>query len=108
MLQLSAMAPVRLTRPYVGRSPVTPQREAGETIEPQVSLPIANGTRPAETALAEPADEPLEPCSRFHGLRVVPPNHSSSIASSPSENLATSTAPAASSLRTTAASCSNT
>jgi hypothetical protein len=92
----------------VGRRPVTPQRELGETIEPHVSLPMANGTSPAETALDEPADEPLEPCSRFHGFSVVPPNHWSSIASSPRENLATSTAPAASSLRMTVASPSMT
>ena len=33
----------------------------GETIEPSVSDPIANPTQPATVALAEPADEPLEP-----------------------------------------------
>ena len=48
------MAPARLTLPKVGRRPVTPQRVLGETIEPQVSVPRANGTRPAATAAAEP------------------------------------------------------
>jgi hypothetical protein len=33
----------------------------GEMIEPSVSEPMAKATHPAETALAEPAEEPLEP-----------------------------------------------
>src|SRR2546423_9629180 len=36
----SAIAPVRGTRPNVGRKPVVPQRVEGEEIEPSVSLPI--------------------------------------------------------------------
>ena len=100
------MAPWRLTRPKVGRSPVTPQRVDGETIDPQVSLPIAKPTSPAATAAAGPAEEPLEPWSSFHGLRVMPPNQTSPQASSPSVSFATSTAPASSSRRTTAASSS--
>jgi hypothetical protein len=32
-------------------------------IEPQVSVPIEKPTRPAAVAEAEPAEEPLEPCS---------------------------------------------
>src|SRR5262249_30886453 len=92
----SAMAPARLTRPKVGRSPVTPQRVDGDTIEPHVSVPIAKATQPAEVADADPADEPLEPSSRFHGLRVMPPNHTSPHASSPSVSFAISTAPASS------------
>jgi hypothetical protein len=68
------MAPDRLTLPYVGRSPVTPQRVDGDTMEPSVSLPIAKPTNPAAVAAAEPAEEPLEPCSRFQGFRVRPPN----------------------------------
>ena len=66
----------------------------GETIEPSVSVPIANPTPPAVVAAAEPADEPLDPCSRFHGLRVMPPNQTSPQASSPRVSLAMSTAPA--------------
>src|SRR5437763_15461461 len=83
MLQASAMQPCRLTRPNVGRRPVTPQRVHGDRMLPWVSLPRANGTRPAATDEALPADEPLEPCFTFHGLRGLPPNHSSLRASEP-------------------------
>ena len=55
------MAPWRDTRPNVGRRPTTEHRSAGERIEPIVSEPIANAHRPAATAAAEPADEPLDP-----------------------------------------------
>jgi len=57
-VQQSAIAPWRLTRPYVGRSPVTLHSVAGARIEPHVSEPIANGTSPAPTAEPEPLDEP--------------------------------------------------
>ena len=106
MLHESAIAPCRLIRPKVGRRPVAPVRVQGETMEPSVSLPMANPTAPAAVAAAEPADEPLEPWSVFHGLRVMPPNHTSPHASSPSVSLATSTAPAAARRSTTAASSS--
>src|SRR5579862_1300162 len=104
MLQESAIAPVRGTRPNVGRKPVTPQRVLGDEIEPSVSEPTANPTHPAAVADAGPAEEPLEPCSGFHGLRVTPPNQWSPSASAPSVSFATSTAPAASSRFTTVAS----
>ena len=107
MVQLSAMAPVRGTRPKLGRSPEQPHRVEGDEIDPSVSEPMANPTHPAATALADPADDPLDPCAGFHGLRVRPPNHLSPIASAPSENLAIRTAPASSSRCTTAASSSN-
>src|SRR5207249_1507648 len=45
--QDSAIAPCRDTRPNVGRSPETPQKDDGHRIDPQVSEPMANGTRPA-------------------------------------------------------------
>src|SRR5215467_483318 len=80
MVQLSAMAPVRGTKPNVGRRPVTPQRVQGEEMEPSVSEPMANATQPALVADAGPADEPLEPCLRFQGLRVRPPYHLSPMA----------------------------
>ena len=98
------MAPVRGTKPKLGRRPVQPQRVEGEEMEPSVSDPMAKPTQPAATALAEPADEPLDPCAGFHGLRVRPPNHLSPMASAPSVSLATSTAPAASRRWTTVAS----
>ena len=55
------MAPERLMLPNVGLNPVAPQVVAGETMLPQVSVPIANGTNPATVAEVEPADDPEEP-----------------------------------------------
>src|SRR6266568_4454681 len=106
--QLRAMAPARLTRPKVGRRPVTPQRSHGDTMEPRVSEPIPNGIKPAAVAAQEPADEPLEPCLTFHGLRVMPPDQISPIANSPRVVLASKTAPASSRRLTTVASKSKT
>ena len=77
-------------------------------MEPSVSDPMAKPTRPAATAEPGPADEPLDPCSTFHGFFVVPPNQTSPQASAPSVSLAMSTAPAASSFSMTAASASMT
>src|SRR5512135_1393 len=96
MDQLNGIAPARLTRPKVGRKPVAPHRSQGDTMEPYVSEPMPKGIRPAAVAAVEPAEEPLEPSLRFHGLRVMPPNQVSPIASSPRVVLATRTAPAAS------------
>jgi hypothetical protein len=101
--QARDMQPLLLTRPNVGRRPEAPQARQGEMMLPSVSLPSANATRPAATADAEPADEPLEPVRGSHGLRVMPPNHWSPCASAPSESLATSTAPASSSRAATVA-----
>src|SRR5687768_3568482 len=84
MLHDSAIQPWRLTRPKVGLNPVVPQRRHGDTMLPSVSEPNANPTRPPAAALADPADEPLEPTFGFQGLRVIPPNHLSPIASAPS------------------------
>src|SRR5205085_9397581 len=92
--------------PKVGRKPVVPHRVDGEEIEPSVSEPMAKPTQPAAVADAEPADDPLEPCWVFHGLRVMPPNHLSPWASAPSVSLASRTAPAASRRCTTVASAS--
>ncbi len=55
------MAPDRLILPKVGRKPVAPQVVEGETILPQVSVPIAKGTKPATVAEAEPAEDPEDP-----------------------------------------------
>src|SRR6266481_2503638 len=107
MVQLKPIAPKRLTRPYVGLKPVTPQVEEGETIDPSVSVPIENPTRPADVAEAGPADEPLDPArssSGAQGLRVTPPNHFGPCARAPIESLATSTAPASRSRSTMVAS----
>src|ERR1035438_5697561 len=66
MVQLSAMAPVRGTKPKVGRSPVSPHRVEGDEMDPSVSEPIAKATQPAATALAEPAEDPLDQIGRAH------------------------------------------
>ncbi len=71
MDQLSAMAPVLLTRPGVGRRPVAPQRLEGETIEPQVSVPMAKATRPAAVAEALPADDPRQRCPDISQARKI-------------------------------------
>ncbi|MFO0636204.1 MAG: hypothetical protein U0168_25505 [Nannocystaceae bacterium] len=42
-----------------------PQRIDGDTIEPRVSLPIANVTSPAAVAAAGPALDPLAPSCGF-------------------------------------------
>ncbi len=106
MLQESAIAPVRGTRPNDGRSPVQPQRVDGEEIEPNVSDPMLKATHPAAVAEAGPAEEPLEPWLVFQGFRVMPLNHTSPRARAPSVNFATSTAPASSKRFTTVASSS--
>src|SRR5436190_20699691 len=61
--QQSVIAPVRGTRPNVGRNPVMPQRMAGEMMLPPVSLPTENPTRPAAVAAPGPALEPDAPSS---------------------------------------------
>src|SRR6266508_3998007 len=68
----SAIAPCRLTSPYVGRRPVTPQYADVVPIEPEVSDPSAYGTRPPPTADPDPLDEPPDQRSVFHGLRPGP------------------------------------
>src|SRR2546425_4126821 len=73
ILQESAIAPVRGTRPNDGRNPVHPQRVDGEEIEPSVSDPMLNATHPAAVAEAGPAEEPPEPLVVFPGFFVSPP-----------------------------------
>src|ERR1041385_6022259 len=106
MVQESAIAPVRGTNPNVGLRPVVPQRVDGDEMEPSVSEPMAKATQPAAVAEDDPADDPLDPCLVFQGLRVIPPNHLSPWASAPSVSLATNTAPSTSSRFTTLASSS--
>ena len=100
--QQSVIAPVRGTRPNVGRSPVTPQRIDGETMLPPVSLPIEKATRAAAVAAPGPALDPDAPSSRSHGFMVCPPNQMSLSASAPRLSFAMRTAPASVSRRTTA------
>src|SRR3954452_24082279 len=67
-----AIAPKRLTKPYVGRSPVTPQNALGVRMEPDVSDPKAKGISPAATALPEPLDDPPDQRDRSQGLSPGP------------------------------------
>src|SRR6185503_146811 len=106
----SAIAPVRGTRPNVGRKPATPQVRDGDVIDPFVSEPMLKPTHPAAVADAGPADEPLAPglvCSGIHGLRVYSFHQWFPCANEPRVSLATRIAPASSRRVTTGASYSN-
>src|SRR6201997_320498 len=72
--QHKVIAPVRGTRPYVGRNPVTPQRMLGAIMLPPVSLPMAKATSPAAVAAPGPALDPEAPSAGSHGFMVWPPN----------------------------------
>ena len=50
--------PERLTNPTVGLIPTIPFTEAGQTIEPSVSVPTATTQRFAATATPEPELDP--------------------------------------------------
>src|SRR4029077_10021645 len=102
--QHSVIAPVRGTRPYVGRSPVMPQRMLGPTMLPPVSLPIEKPTSPAAVVAPGPALDPDAPSPSSHGFTVWPPNQMSLSARAPRLSFAKSTAPAAWRRFTTAAS----
>ena len=103
--------PARLTRPKVGLNPTIPHTEAGQRIDPPVSVPGASATVPAATAAPEPPLEPpgmrLGSCGFRQvpkcGLSLVVPHASSWVAS-----FAIETAPAAASRATTSASRSGT
>src|SRR5437867_4204616 len=90
----SVIAPYRLTRPNVGRMPVSPFLAEGAMTDPPVSVPIAKATSPAAVAEPGPADDPDASCWTFHGFRVTPPNHCAVSASAPVESFATRIAPA--------------
>src|SRR5262245_10840001 len=74
--QHNVIAPVRGTLPNVGRKPATPQRIAGLTMLPPVSLPIEKATSAAAVAAPGPALDPDAPSSSSHGFIVWPPNRS--------------------------------
>src|SRR6516164_205231 len=60
------------TRPRDGLSPNKPHGAGGSRIEPPPSVACATGRTPAETAAAEPPEEPPGEYSRFHGLWQEP------------------------------------
>ena len=71
-----------------------PQRIAGLTMLPPVSLPIEKATRAAAVAAPGPALEPDAPSSNSQGFMVCPPYQMSLSASAPRLNLAMRMAPA--------------
>ncbi len=64
--------PVVLTNPRVGLHPTMLPNAAGTRPEPAVSVPRANGTRPAATATPEPELDPPGTTAGSNGLRGVP------------------------------------
>src|SRR5947209_19433179 len=67
------ITPERLVRPRVGLMPTTAFEEAGQRIEPSVSVPRAAAARFAATATADPELEPQGERSSTYGLRTCPP-----------------------------------
>ncbi|EKE00420.1 MAG: hypothetical protein ACD_22C00027G0004 [uncultured bacterium] len=65
-----AINPYLETRPYVGFTPTTPHQAAGPLMLPAVSLPVTKIHIFAETAAAEPADDPPGILVQSHGLVV--------------------------------------
>ncbi len=72
-LALMGTIPPVGTAPTVGLIPATPLSDAGQVIEPSVSVPIASGASPAAIAAAEPDEEPPGLRSSAQGLPVRPP-----------------------------------
>src|SRR5262249_28215764 len=68
--QQRVIAPLRGTRPKVGRKPVTPHRIAGLTMLPPVSLPTEKPTSAAAVAAPGPALDPDAPSSKTQGFIV--------------------------------------
>src|SRR6266550_2909463 len=67
-----ATRPYRLTRPYVGFTPTTPQNAAGCLTDPPVSDPSARGVTPAAIAAADPPEDPPGTQRTSCGFRVGP------------------------------------
>src|SRR5215472_4370648 len=67
-----AISPYRETRPYVGISPTTPQKDAGWRIDPPVSDPSVNTAMSAATAAADPPDDPPGTRVKSRGFRTGP------------------------------------
>jgi hypothetical protein len=69
------MQPYGLTRPYVGRSPVTPHVDAGDTIDPFVSVPTAKPRGPRQPPMqAQPTSRSRQSLwsPRVSGARADP------------------------------------
>ena len=72
-LELIGTTWVVSTAPTVGLSPATPLSDAGQVIDPSVSVPTASGASPAASAAPEPDDDPPADRSSAHGLATRPP-----------------------------------
>src|ERR1700756_4175397 len=76
------MIPARLINPTVGLTVTRPFWLAGESSEPEVSVPIAAAAKPAATATAEPELDPpggtigtpFASTVGAYGLRTWPPS----------------------------------
>ena len=71
-LEANAIMPKRLGRPYVGLTPVIPQKLAGSRIDPPVSVAVAIGASPAAIQLAEPPELPPGTALESQGLKTLP------------------------------------
>src|SRR5205807_7364722 len=96
----NSSAPSVLIRAKVGLNPTTPQNAAGRMTDPFVCEPIAACTTRAETAAADPIEEPPGVRDWSHGFRVGPGVR---YASSAVTVLPSTMAPALSAARTAAA-----
>src|SRR5688500_1741014 len=67
------MMPLRDTNPTVGFNPTIPHIDAGQRIDPSVSVPTPTAPRFAAIAAPVPDDEPHGLRSKIYGLRVCPP-----------------------------------
>src|SRR3954468_18918336 len=67
-----AVSPYRDTRPYVGVTPTTPQKDAGCRIDPPVSDPSDTTAVPCATPAADPPLDPPGTRSSATGLRTGP------------------------------------
>src|ERR1039457_6067356 len=65
--------PLRLTRPAVGLKPAIPFDDAGQTMDPSVSVPMAAAQSFADTPAPEPELEPQGLRSSAYGFFVRPP-----------------------------------
>ena len=72
-LALIGIIPSRGIVPTVGFIPTQPFKEAGQIIDPSVSLPTAYRVSFAATAAPEPEDEPPALCLWIQGFAVKPP-----------------------------------
>ncbi|MNM95088.1 hypothetical protein D3C81_1075150 [compost metagenome] len=72
-LWVTGTMPLRLSSPTVGLRPTTPLSDAGQMIEPEVSVPTVRGAKPAATATAEPELEPHGSALNTCGFLVCPP-----------------------------------